>query len=182
MTETEVEKDAADFEKDATEIDTALYGFSGSRIKRLSCLSHTLQLVLGHFDKFRNQRGNPPVFATTIKEAKILVGKFNKSTIATPLLIESYGLKLIGDCSTRWSSTFLLLERLIQLRAFVTKICEEQNWDSLSNSDWACLIHLIRLLEPFASYTQLVTASKVPTFSAVVPCIMELKLHLSDVR
>jgi len=86
------------FAQDEVEIKSALR----HKIKRLGCLSHTLQLVLGHFDKFRNQRGNAPAFSKIIKEAKILVGKFNKSTIATPLAIKYAGMKLLGDCSTRW--------------------------------------------------------------------------------
>lgn len=177
MTEDEVRKDEEGYAQEEVEIKSSLR----HKIKRLGCLSHTLQLVLGHFDKFRNRKGNAPAFSKIIKEAKILVGKFNKSTIATPLAIKYAGMKLLGDCSTRWSSTYLLLERLVRLRIHVTQICEELGWDSLPNTSWAMLGNLIRLLEPFASYTQLVTASKIPTFSAVVPCIMELQLHLENV-
>lgn len=127
MTEDEVQKDEDAFAQDEADLNSSLR----HQIKRLGCLSHTLQLVLGHFDKFRNQKGQPPVFSKIIKEAKILVGKFNKSTIATPLLINDAGMKLLGDCSTRWSSTYLLLERLVRLRIYVTQICEQQNWDNL---------------------------------------------------
>ncbi|KZS07318.1 Uncharacterized protein APZ42_028996 [Daphnia magna] len=57
-------------------------------------------------------------------------------------------------------------------------ICEELGWDGLSNSDWAMLKSIVDLLAPFALYTQLVSGSKYITFSAAIPTIEELKLHL----
>ena len=50
-----------------------------------------------------------------IKRAKKLVAKINKSVKATEMLKKLSGIKLLGDCSTRWSSTFLLLERLLRV-------------------------------------------------------------------
>jgi hypothetical protein len=48
--------------------------------------------------------------------------------------------------------------------------------DGLLNTKWKLLT-----IEPFASYTQLVSAEKIVTFSAIVPCIEELRLHLEKV-
>ncbi len=70
---------------------------NGAQIKRLSCLSHTLQLVMGSFDSFRNSRGQLPLFAKTIRKARGLVGKFHNSGIGTARLQELGGKKLIGD-------------------------------------------------------------------------------------
>lgn len=67
------------------------------KIKRLGCYSHTLQLVLCHFDKFRNEKGQPLAFSKIVKKAEILVRKFNKSIMVTPLLINNFGMKLLGD-------------------------------------------------------------------------------------
>ena len=74
-----------------------------------------------------------------------------------------------------------MLKRLVTLRGPVTTVCSELGWDGLLNSDWATLDLITRLLEPFARYTQLVTAAKRPTFSAVIPIINELRLHLGQV-
>jgi hypothetical protein len=69
-------------------------------------------------------------------------------------------------------------DRLIQVRKYVNEVCEELGWDGLSNSDWAMLKSIVDLLAPFALYTQLVSGSKYVTFSAAIPTIEELKLHL----
>lgn len=64
------------------------------------------------------------------------------------------------------------------MRKYVNEVCEELGWDGLSNSDWAMLKSIVDLLAPFALYTQLVSGSKYITFSAAIPTIEELKLHL----
>jgi len=76
--------------------------------KRLSCFAHSLQLV----SKFEECS---VLFRRTVKRAKKLVSKFNKSTKATEKLIAISGKKLIGDCPTRWSTTFLLINRLLEI-------------------------------------------------------------------
>jgi hypothetical protein len=62
------------------------------RMRRIPCLSHSLQLVMATFDKYRVEHlHNPsviPFFLKVIARAKKLVAKFNCSTEATPRLIE----------------------------------------------------------------------------------------------
>jgi len=63
-----------------------------------------------------------------------LVTKFNKSCKATEKLIQFSGKKLIANCPTQWSSTFLLVACLLHLRLHVAVVCEDLNWDCLQNS------------------------------------------------
>lgn len=111
------------------------------RMKRISCLSQTLQLVMGGCDKYRNSkdRSDTPLFMLAIASAEKLVGKFNKSTKATSRLIEICGKKLVPDCSTRWSSTYLLIHRFLQLRVPVTKVYEELEWNGVTITEWNLL-------------------------------------------
>lgn len=191
LTEVGIENEEYEYEQNGNQIDIELRINTGNlsnqvtkrkslQLRRMACLSHSLQLVMGHFDKYRHSSrpSSVPRFATAIKEAKKLVCKFNKSTVATPMLMEIAGKKLIGDVSTRWSSTYLLLDRLIQLKSQVMAICEELSWNCLLNSEWTTITSVIKLLEPFASYTQLISADKTPTLSAVIPTIEKLRLHL----
>jgi hypothetical protein len=46
------------------------------------------------------------------------------------------------------------------LRHSINTICEEIGWDSLSVTSWRKLKSIIDLLEPFAAFTQLVSADK----------------------
>ncbi|KZS01454.1 Uncharacterized protein APZ42_001883, partial [Daphnia magna] len=117
-------------------------------LKRLSCFSHRLQLVMAIFDKFRiynarlPQIGSThrlPVFATVISKARKLVSRFNTSSVATPLLISLSGRKLLTDVSTRWSSNYFVMDCLYQLRKPVSQVCQELGWDELSNSEWIML-------------------------------------------
>jgi hypothetical protein len=106
-------------------------------IRHIPCLSHSLQLVMATFDKYRVEHlHNPsviPFFLKVIARAKKLVAKFNCSTKATPRLIELKK-KLVGDVSTRLSFTYLLLKRLLELQDSVTIVCEELDMDGLLNT------------------------------------------------
>ena len=160
-------------------------------LKRLACYSHKLQLVVTHFDVFRNSssttsgsastRRGRPSFASSITKAKKLVSRFNTSSVATGKLIEKRNKKLVSDVTTRWSSTYLIIDRLVDLKDTVEEICKDLKWNGLLNTDWAMLENLGELLQPFAYYTQLMTGSKVPTLPSIFPSILELKGHLNKV-
>jgi hypothetical protein len=189
-----VDSEEIDFNEDERQMDELLRRFenatlrrgSKKKIKRYSCLCHLLQLVMATFDKIqasKQREGSPlPLYSAAIKSARKLVGKFNKSTVATTKLKELCNKKLVADVATRWSSVYLLIRRLLQLREHVKVVCEELGWDCLSNSEWNLLSRIEILLEPFASFTQLVSADRIPTFSSVIPCVEELKMHLIEVR
>ncbi|KAI9550669.1 hypothetical protein GHT06_013481 [Daphnia sinensis] len=111
------------------------------RMRRILCLSHLLQLVMAAFDKYRLKHSNSgivvPVFIRVIAQANkwwlnlAAQQKQLQGSLSFPKK------KLIGDVSTRWSSTLFLLERLLELRDLVTIVCEELNMDGLLNPEWA---------------------------------------------
>ena len=86
--------------------------------------AHTLQLVARKFDTF-------PSVKKVIAKVYHLLTKFNKSCKATEKLIQLSGKKLIANCPTRWSSTFLVIARLLHLWPHVAVVCEDLNWDCL---------------------------------------------------
>ena len=91
------------------------------------------------------------------------------------------GKKLLKDCRTRWSSTFLLLQRLIEVREPLAVVLRELEWDDLAASEWRSLCSVQSLLQPFAEFTDLVSGEEFTTISSVIPTIMELNLHLEQV-
>ena len=151
--------------------------FSGY-CQRLSCFSHTLQLVMAEFDN--NERLNS--LKKVIKKAQALVSKCNKSVKVTEKLIELSGKKLVSNCPTRWSSSYLLIERLLCLKPFLADVLAELDWDNLQNSDCKTLENIRDLLEPFAKYTQLASGEDMSTISMVIPIIMELNMHLDEMK
>ena len=107
---------------------------------------------------------------------------FCQTPQATERLIELCGKKLLKDCRTRWSSTFLLLQRLTELRDPLEMVICELEWDNLAASEWR-LLHIIQnLLKPFAEFTNVISGEEFTTISSVTPTIMELNLHLENVR
>ena len=146
--------------------------------QRLSCFSHTLQLVMAEFDNNERLQSLKKV----IKKAQALVSKCNKSVKVTEKLIELSGKKLVSNCPTRWSSSYLLIERLLCLKSFLADILAELDWNNLQNSDYKTLESIRDLLEPFAKYTQLASGEDMSTISIVIPIIMELDMHLDEMK
>ena len=117
-----------------------------------------------------------------IKKAQALVSKCNKTVKVTEKLIELSGKKLVSNCPTRWSSSYLLIERLLCLKSFLADILAELDWDNLQNSDYKTLESIRDLLEPFAKYRQLASGEDMSTISMVIPIIMELDMHLDEMK
>ena len=141
-------------------------------LKRVSCFAHTLQLVVHKFDEESS-------FRALLKRAHSIVRKFNTSTMATEMLISISGKKLLRDCPTRWSSTYL--DRLFSVKTALGRVLQELEWDDLAISEWKSLEALRDLLHPFAQYTSLVSGEDFTTISAVLPVVMDLNLHLEEV-
>ena len=155
----------SDFDKKESEHNKSFQFYA----KRISCFAHTLQLVVVMFDKNESVQ-------RVVKRAFALVKKFNKSSKATERLVSLCGKKLISNCPTRWNSTFLLIERLLDIKNHVTTVAEEQEWDNLPISEWKVLDNVYKFLKPFAQYTSLISGSECTTISCVIPIIMELQI------
>ena len=141
---------------------------------RISCFSHTLQLVVNKFSDCDS-------FKQLMKHAHVLVRKFNLSTKATEQLISLSGKKLTKDCPIRWSSTFLMVNRMLEVRNHLKVVLEEQGWDDFAASEWRMLQNVVNLLQPFAKFTSLLSGDEFTTLSCVVPAIMDLNIHLEEV-
>lgn len=163
-------KDIRDFRMKESEHEQAFLGF-----RRLSCFAHTLQLVVVKFDEVTS-------FKQLLKKTHKLVSKVNRSCKATERLISVAGKKLVADCPTRWSSTFLMISRLLLVQTEVGKVLEELGWDNLHNSEWRQLKRVQELLEPFAQYTSLIGGNEYTTISAVCPIVVELQMHLVEMK
>ena len=158
-----------DFEEQEIEHELAFQS-----LKRISCFAHTLQLVVQKFDQVTE-------FKALIKRAHQVVRKVNCSTKATEKLIAICGKKLVRDCPTRWSSTYLMIDRLLVVRSALSTVLLELEWDNLATSEWKTLEALGDLLHPFAQFTSLLSGEEFTTISGVIPAIMDLNLHLEEV-
>ena len=143
-------------------------------LKRMACMPHTEQLIVNQMSKCAAVR---PI----LDSARRMVEKFRKSSIATQKLVLKSNKTVITDCPTRWSSTFLLLQRLIELKVSVNAIAEEMGWDILLSSEWLKTDQLLKLLQPFAEHTRLLEGDKVVMLS-VIPALMDIEYHLLEAQ
>ena len=175
------ESDVEDSDSDDTlhDVDMLVINFEENEIdhklafqslKRVRCFAHTLQLVLQKFDEVTE-------FKALIKCAHQVVRKVNSSKKATEKLIASCGKKLIPDCPTRWSSTYLMIDHLLAVQSVLTTVLLKLERDNLATSEWKTLEALRDLLHPFAHLTSLVSGEEFTTISSVIPAIMEVNLR-----
>ena len=141
--------------------------------KRISCFAHTVQLIVQRFIE-------DVTYKEILQRTYSLVKKVNMSCKATEMLIAQCGKKLVSNCPTRWSSTYLLLERLLQVKGPLTTVLNELEWDNLATSEWKAIETICQLLKPFAQYMTFASGEEYTTISGVLPIIMELNLHLEE--
>ena len=121
------DEDASEDEIGDVTLDRDYEDLDDTRSKYICKRSLFIQLELHKFNKDKSLKH-------LIKRVHSLVKKVNKSSKATECQR-----KLIGDCPTRWSSTFLMAERLVELNLPLTQVLDELGWDSLANSEWKML-------------------------------------------
>lgn len=78
----------------------------------------------------------------------------------------------ILDCSTRWNSTYLMIQRAQRLRPvfrsfFVMMTDLGLSELQLSDHEWRQAEYLIQLLHPFWLYTKLLSVQKTPMIHRV---------------
>ena len=142
---------------------------------RVSCFAHTLQLVVTKISEVAALKG-------ILNRARTLTRRVNSSVKATERLVSLTGKKLVRDCATRWSSTYLMISRMLEVRSDLTHVLEDLQWDNLPISDWKLLHAIQEMLEPFAIFTTLVQGEDFTTVSCVIPSIMDLTLHLEEFK
>jgi hypothetical protein len=137
---------------------------------RLPCLAHSIQLVIHSLDKTAS-------YTNLLGKARSNVHSIRKSSVATQRLIEKAGKTVIPDCTTRWNSSYLMLKRLISIRAAVNEVLESIGCDTLLVSEWQRLEEVCALFEPFAEHTQIMQKDTI-ALPSVLPVLLDLLYHL----
>ena len=103
----------------------------------------------------------------------------NMSSKATEHLVSLCYEKLIKTVPTRWSSTFFVIERLLQMKSSLAMVLQELEWDYHLTSEWK---HLENIHKPFTQHTSLISGEEYSMLSSIIPVVMELSLHLEDMK
>ena len=139
------------------------------------CIGHTLQLKIN--------RGLQLGFVShVLGRVRKLVEHFHKSTKAIYALRQKQKLlgvaehTLVQQCETRWSSTFAMLERVVeQQQALCAVLLDSQDRVVRSllpdGAEWSVIEELMVILKPFALGTTVLSGSSYGTISIVSPLI-----------
>ena len=71
---------------------------------------------------------------------------------------------------------------MIDVKPHLVEVLEEQEWDSLSSSEWKKLQAIEKILEPFHHHTNITSAEDSNTIAMVIPILKELELHLREMK
>lgn len=153
---------------------------------RFGCYGHRLNLVV------KNALAIPEVSKLVAKGRK-LVTFFHSSSSSTDLLLKKQqlllpesarGHKLIQDVPTRWNSTYLMLERLLEQTPAVMATISDPNINKQAAStlkncvfsfdEQLVVEKLVTILEPFLKATKSVCADRSPTMHKIVPMLLKL--------
>lgn len=151
-------------------------------IADMGCMAHTLQLVI--HDALFTQTSVESV----VKKARRIVTHFKHSEQACRKFADCQQAcsmpahKLIQDVETRWNSTFLMLQRLVEQRkAIIMFSIDHGGYDSLTAAEWKLADRLVSLLQPFYEATLEISSDDAAT-SLVIPIITMLlgKMQITE--
>jgi len=140
--------------------------------RRLGCLCHTLQLLI-------KEVYNSDEYKEILEKARRLVGKVRKSSIAMQKIVSRCGKTVISDNTTRWNSTYLMVNRLLEIKVDLNEVLCEMKMDTLLTSEWVVLEDIKALLEPFREQTDILQTDAT-SLSNVIPSLLELECHMEQ--
>ncbi|XP_008181981.1 zinc finger BED domain-containing protein 1-like [Acyrthosiphon pisum] len=157
-------------------------------IPQIPCTAHKLNLIvqqsleMSEVDEAdRDETGG---FKNILKKCRNIVAFFKRSEVGNRILVEKQKqlginkvLKVKQDVRTRWNSTLLMLERLVQLKEPLTIaiISLTRAPIFLDHDEWNIVEDIIPLLRPFNCLTVELSAEQYPTISKVIPLIRGLQ-------
>jgi len=125
-------------------------GLRDAALPNFSCLAHTLQLVIN--DGCLVQKDVSDLLAV----GRRIVTYYKRSNVAYKTLgkiqkqLKLPEHRLIQDVSTRWNSSFYMLQRLLEQRVALTAANAEFNVPAeLRNSQWTLAEKVVKLLQIF---------------------------------
>ncbi|XP_030765200.1 zinc finger BED domain-containing protein 1-like [Sitophilus oryzae] len=145
------------------------------------CVAHTLNLTVKD-GLIQNNELN-----VILQKCRNIVGHFKHSAIAVEKLstmqqqMNSPQLKVKQDVVTRWNSTYIMLDRLIAIKASITAVMSSlpKAPEMLNAEEWLILEDCICVLKPFDLMTTTLSGEKYVTLSSIIPLVRGLQYSLN---
>ncbi|XP_046970982.1 zinc finger BED domain-containing protein 4-like isoform X2 [Vanessa cardui] len=115
--------------------------------------------------------GDLPDVSCTVQIAQTELHKIQKEQLNQECL------SVKQDCSTRWNSSFHMLERMIKIQDSLCLYACKHNISQLSPEEWLQLKKIVTILQPFEEITRNMSDNNA-SISSVIPLIHTLKYTL----
>ena len=143
--------------------------------QHMPCFSHTLQLAVEAAMKL-------PAVTRAIARCKRLVAHFHHSVNSTKVFHEKQAsldhpkLCLVQDVSTRWSSSYYMMQRILtQQQPLCATLLEVKRGDLMpSDGEFTVMESYVKVMKPLVEITEIMGAQKWVTISAVRPLLHKL--------
>ena len=103
----------------------------------------------------------------------------SKSGKATEALVKAAGKKLVPHSVTRWTTAYLAMSQLLEVKEHLKKVLLEYMM-MLQPNEWDALSSVEKLLSKFAEFTNIAGGEEYATLSMAIPSYLELQYHLQD--
>jgi hypothetical protein len=103
----EDEEDDTGMEESDLQLDECVA--NAANLHRFPCIAHTLQLIIRELTKVQ-------AYANLITKVRQLVKFIRVSSVAQEKLPSLSGKSVVKDCTTRWNSVLIMIERLMNIR------------------------------------------------------------------
>lgn len=149
------------------------------------CVAHTLNLSINEAINDNSDINQ------ILKKCRTIVGHFKHNSNATEKLkdfqlqMNLSPLKVKQDVPTRWNSSLIMMERLVNIKAplSATMSTLPQAPNYLNESEWEIILDSTHILKPFQIMTaELLSGEKYPTLSVVIPLIRGLQHNLRNLK
>ncbi|XP_072400765.1 E3 SUMO-protein ligase ZBED1-like [Diabrotica undecimpunctata] len=157
------------------------YISSDLKWRHFGCYVHTLNLIVGDALKLIQE--------VTLNKVSKIVTHFKQSANAKNKLDNvqrqqgKEPKKLKKDVVTRWNSTYLMLERFVELEEAIRTtlaLMDSVSLPVIPTEEWTFIKELIIILKPFYDITELMSAEKYVTLSLVIVITNGLKNVCND--
>ena len=157
-------------------------GCDQASLPSVHCTIHRLQLVI------KDAIFSQPAVKIVITKARRLVAHLNHSSSKTEQFKalqdgpDATRKKLHQDVVTRWNSTYLMLERINELKAYVVQFLIDVHVPDchFTTAEWRLISKILAILEPFFVITKRLSGDLV-TLGCVIPWLAALRLKLKKV-
>ena len=146
----------------------------------LLCFAHSLNLVVQDSIK------KDTAVCTLQQQCKDIVSHFHRSVksaeklwnVQKQLKVPEH--KLVQEVSTRWNSTYLMFERIVeQFEAITTALCLlGQNHLCLKNEDKEYISGCLKVLKQFLEATKNISGDKYVSISMIIPLVKLLQQNV----